>query len=332
LEILFNKNVDTKKWRELLDVSTYSSPFQTPEFFELYNKVENFSAEVIAVERNSKYLALIVVTIQKEKGIKGFFSRRGVVYGGPLLLTNEKKSLDFLLQEITEYLRKSLIYFEIRNNFNYSDFKDIFEKNGWKFHDHLNVQLNVENKSLDHVLAGMKYNRRREINISIKEGAYVRPAESQLEIEILYNILKELYLNRVKLPLKPYSYFINLFKSKIGKVFIVLHNNNIIGGSFCEYYENTSVNTTYYVGIRDYHKKIYPTHLAIIGVIEFAIENKIKIVDFMGAGKPNEKYGVRDYKLEFGGDLVEHGRFLFIGKPLLYKMGTIGIEFLTKMK
>ena len=38
----------------------------------------------------------------------------------------------------------------------------------------------------------------------------------------------------------------------------------------------------------------------------------------MGAGKPNQAYGVRDFKSKFGGDLVEHGRFLFVSKPLIY--------------
>jgi lipid II:glycine glycyltransferase (peptidoglycan interpeptide bridge formation enzyme) len=48
----------------------------------------------------------------------------------------------------------------------------------------------------------------------------------------------------------------------------------------------------------------------------------------MGAGKPDEPYGVRDFKAEFGGELVERGRFLCIRKPLLYKIGTLGVKWL----
>ena len=46
--------------------------------------------------------------------------------------------------------------------------------------------------------------------------------------------------------------------------------------------------------------KNFPTHLAIIGVIKYAIKNNIKVVDLMGAGKPDKAYGVRNYKLAFG--------------------------------
>ena len=51
----------------------------------------------------------------------------------------------------------------------------------------------------------------------------------------------------------------------------------------------------------------------------------------MGAGKPDDHYGVRDFKQEFGGKLVEHGRYKYINKPLLYKIGEIGVKLLRKM-
>jgi hypothetical protein len=48
----------------------------------------------------------------------------------------------------------------------------------------------------------------------------------------------------------------------------------------------------------------------------------------MGAGKPDIPYGVRDFKMEFGGELVEHGRFLCVRKPLLYWIGELGVKIL----
>ncbi len=73
-------------------------------------------------------------------------------------------------------------------------------------------------------------------------------------------------------------------------------------------------------------KKIFPTHLAIYSIIEFAIKENLKMVDFMGAGKPDTEYGVRDYKLQFGGDLVDFGRFNIIFKPRLFNLGIWGLK------
>jgi lipid II:glycine glycyltransferase (peptidoglycan interpeptide bridge formation enzyme) len=52
----------------------------------------------------------------------------------------------------------------------------------------------------------------------------------------------------------------------------------------------------------------------------------------MGAGKPDEAYGVRDFKAKFGGKEVEHGRFLCVTKPLLYNIGVLGVKILKKLK
>ena len=330
--VLVDDKINKKLWGELCTNSLFSSPFQTPEFYELYNSVEGFSADVFAVEQEGKLTSLVVVTLQKEHGIKEYFSRRGIVYGGILISENNEESLKFLLKHLNNFYRNQLIYIEIRNNFDYSIFKSAFQLNNFNYQPHFNVQLKTENTSMEAILSNMKYNRRREINISFKEGAEVNEAQNENEVIALFDILKDLYTTKVKLPLPNLNYFIGLYKSKIGKVFIVKHHNKVIGGSFCIFHQGMSINTIYYAGIRNYHKKIFPTHLAIMGVTEFAIRNNLKMVDFMGAGKPGKEYGVRDYKLEFGGELLEHGRYLKIINPILYNIGKLGLKLLAKIK
>jgi lipid II:glycine glycyltransferase (peptidoglycan interpeptide bridge formation enzyme) len=52
----------------------------------------------------------------------------------------------------------------------------------------------------------------------------------------------------------------------------------------------------------------------------------------MGAGKPGDGYGVREFKSEFGGELVEHGRFLYVCKPQLYVLGKFMVRRLKNGK
>ena len=66
--------------------------------------------------------------------------------------------------------------------------------------------------------------------------------------------------------------------------------------------------------------------------MKFAVEHHIPSYDMMGAGKPNEAYGVRDFKSKFGGELVEHGRFLYVSNPLFYYLGKKAIKVLKKLK
>lgn len=332
MKLLKNEQLEKAPWLSLLQKSNFSSPFQTIEYYNLINSVDNYTSEVYAVEENGEFKSLMVITIQKEKGVKAFFSVRGIVYGGPLIIGNDTKYLDYLLDEIKKQNKGRLIYLEIRNHFNYKSYFKVFQKNGFKFEEHLNVQLPIENVTTDKVLAGMNSTKRRQIRQTHKEDAVAREAKDENEVKALFEILEEMYKTKVKLPLLPYQFFINLYKSDIGKVFVAIHNDKVIGGAFCLYYPNTTMNTFYYTDIRDYHKKIYASHIALLQAIDFGIQNKLKVVDFMGAGKPNVKYGVRDYKMRFGGTLVEDGRFINIYKPMLFKLGIFGLKVLSRLK
>jgi lipid II:glycine glycyltransferase (peptidoglycan interpeptide bridge formation enzyme) len=178
----------------------------------------------------------------------------------------------------------------------------------------------------------MKYNRKREIRLSLAQGAVFRIAQTIFEVEKLYLILKELYFLKLKLPLPNLKFFIELFKSSIGKVFIVIHENKIIGGSFCLFSKGDTIYTLYYCGLRNYHNKIFPTHLAILAAIDFGIENNLEYLDFMGAGLKEKEYGVRKYKQEFGSITFENGRFLKILQPFLYSLGKTGLKIYKKIK
>ncbi len=326
-----SNNLIKTDWEQFITTNQFASPFQSIEFFDFINKTDNHEAITFSCSYNGNIEALCLVTIQQEKGLKGFFSKRAIIYGGPLLSTNQEVNKK-LIEYVTKKLASKVIYIETRNFFDFNNELSVFQELKWEYLPYLNFQLAFKDASTETLIAAMKYNRRREIKQSITEGASYQEATNEEQIKKLYEILLDLYKTRVKLPIPPLSYFLNLYHSTIGKVIIVEHNAQVIGGAFCLFYPNESIYTLYYCGLRDYHKKIFPTHLAIIGAIDFGTQNKLKSIDFMGAGKPGEEYGVRKYKSEFGGELVEYGRFIKITKPLLYKLGKFALEFIQKIK
>ncbi len=326
-----NKKIAKNDWDKFLQTNPYASPLQSFDFLEFINKTKNYEAISFSCSESNQLKAICLVTIVKESGLKGFFSRRAIIYGGPLLSDHTEINTQ-LLKYVVKELKNKVIYIEIRNFFDYSNQISTFTKTNWDFVPYLNVQLVLKDATSEQILSGMNSTRRRQIKQSLKEGASYCEASTEEEIKQLYEILKDLYNTRVKLPLPDLDYFINLFNSPVGKVFIVKHNNLLVGGAFCMYYENQSIYSLYYCGLRDYDKRVYPTHLALLGAIEFGINNKLKSIDFMGAGKPGEEYGVRVYKQGFGGELVEHGRFLKITKPFLFNLGKFALNQLKRFK
>lgn len=332
MKLLVNEAIDREEWKDFIARNIFASPFQTSAFYDFYNSNAGYSAEALAVESNGRLCALAVVTIQKEQGIKGFFSRRGIIYGGPLFETDQPEALDFLLTRLDSFLMKKVIYLETRNFFDYCNRLDIFTNRGWLYLPYCNFQMKLERKNLEEIFSDMDYNRRREIRLSLKEGALYEECRNEGEVEDLFAILSELYRERVKLPLPSLKFFQAFYKTGICKVFVVKHNNTVIGGSFCPVLQSRAIYTFYYCGIRNYHKKIFPTHLAVLAAIDYGLNNNIHLLDFMGAGKPGFEYGVRKYKKEFGGELVDHGRFLKVTQPMLYNIGKAGLSILSKIK
>lgn len=330
MKIICNNEIQIEKWIKFCSENQFSSPFQTPSYYNLYNSFDHLSADVVAVENTKGEIkGLVVITLQQEKGVKGYFSRRGIIYGGPLL--TDLASSKHLIDDLTNRYNKKLIYIEIRNFFDFNKYKNIFS--AWSFSEHLNVQLKLEEvKDVDDYLKTLKYNRRREIKQSLKHGATFNECTTEADLKTIYNILQELYRDRVKLPLPPFEFFKKMLNQQNFIIFKVQHENKIIGGAICTYKYEKKIYTMFYCGIRDYHKKIFPTHLAVLAAIDFGIKSKLAEVDFMGAGKPDIEYGVRDYKLKFGGELVNHGRYVLVLDKKRYKLGHIGIKLLAKLK
>ena len=57
--------------------------------------------------------------------------------------------------------------------------------------------------------------------------------------------------------------------------------------------------------------------------LRYAVETGRETFDFMGAGEPGKPYGVRDFKMQFGGELKEPGRWIHICKKGYYRLGEI---------
>ena len=75
-------------------------------------------------------------------------------------------------------------------------------------------------------------------------------------------------------------------------------------------------------------KDQYPSVMATWGGIQLAHQSGCMRYDMLGAGEPGVPYGVRDFKAEFGGQMVEHGRFLCVCKPMLYRLGVCVVKIL----
>ena len=332
IEIKTIDQIDRKEWNELLAHSSTATFFQSPECYDFYQSLPFINPFGYGVSENGKLKGLVIgYIISDGNKIKRFFSRRAIIPGGILFSENISQSAaGNLLQTLKEKLNKKVIYIEIRNYNDYTKYKSLFNENNFTYQAHLN--FHVSTSSQEAALKNLSTTKRRDVKLSIKEGAEIFEADNREEIAEYYDLLKSLYQTKVKTPLFPVEFFERLVLDSYGKLFLIKYDGQIIGGSVCVGMEKNVLYEWFVCGTDGKFKNIYPSTLATWAAIKYAAENGYRYFDMMGAGKPDESYGVREFKAKFGGELVEHGRFLCVINPLLYNVGKKVVEIIKSRK
>ncbi|WP_106792265.1 peptidoglycan bridge formation glycyltransferase FemA/FemB family protein [Aquimarina sp. Aq78] len=314
------------KQLEVLFENDSASFFQTPEAISFFITAghETFT---FAIEYDKKITAFVSGIIQKENGIKSSFTRRAIIFGGPVFSKEvEELHVTELFKTVIKHLKHKVIYIETRNFNDYNQYKNALNTIGFVYHPHLNFHVACDTE--EKVKQRISSSKLRQVKKSLKEGAVVREAKHQSEIEAYYTILEDLYKTKVKTPLPKLYFFTTLWSQRVAKFLLVFYKDEVIGGIVFPVFRDKAIYEWYVCGKDREYKNMYPSILATWSAMLYACENNIRRFDFMGAGKPEEDYGVREFKSKFGGDLVEHGRFIYVANPFLYSLGKRAVKIL----
>ena len=351
-KILTYEEIDRTEWCRLVESSSTGTWFQTPEAYEFFASMSDlFKPFVVAISNEAslseaqhsinpslqtlRAVCVGYVTVEKNP-IKQFFTRRAIILGGPALADDaSSEEVEALLcaQKSTLLSGRagvgSPIYIETRNCNDYSRWKDAFTSVGFDYRPHLNFHVDCTDKEA--MWERLSENRKRQIKKgkptqTLPKGMALADV-TEAGIREWYEILAELYRTKVKTPLWPVEFFLEAYRQKVGRFMLVQHEGKIIGGSMVVT-DGKAVYEWFECGMNTQYKDLFPSVTATWAGMQYAQETGCARYDMMGAGVPGVPYGVRDFKSEFGGELVEHGRFLHVGKPLMYWLGKAAIKIL----
>ena len=325
-------DIDSAQWEELVHHSPTASFFQTRACYDFYASLSFLQPFVFGVSEDEKLVGVICgYSISDGGALKKFFSRRSIVPGGLLLdAAISSEALIKLLKCASDKTSKKSIYLELRNYNDYSAYRNTFEKARFTYNPHLNFHVSTD--SVEAALMQLNTTKRRDVRLSKREGAEWFETKDGEDVRVFYELLKNLYETKIKTPLFEFDFFEKLIQLPQGKLFVVKYKNEIVGGSVCVLLENKTLYEWFVCGLDGQIKNIFPSTLATWAAIEYAASNGYKRFDMMGAGKPDEGYGVREFKSKFGGELVEHGRFIHVNAPFLYEIGKIGVNYYRRRK
>lgn len=323
-------DIDPAAWRKLVRESKTGTWFQSPEAYAfLSTQTQLLDPFVIGVEDSGLQAVCVGYVTRESSPFKQFFTRRAIIYGGVCIADNARDGvIELLLASIRTHVGAKAIYIETRNFNDYSPWQEAFVRAGFAYKPHLNVQIDC--REGEQLLSHMSETRRKQLRRAERSGVEVSEANSPGEIDAWYAILQEMYRQKVKTPLWPKAWFEDAYRSRAATYLMVRYDGQVIGGLMLV--EDADCVYEWYVCGRDEaYERQYPSVVATWAGMQYAHAQGKARCDLMGAGEPGKPYGVRDFKERFGGQTVEHGRFLSVTKPLLYRFGVLGVKIVRYM-
>lgn len=332
---------DTARWRDFVLGQPLGSFFHLPEFVKFYRACFGKEAVQLLFATEGEELTGLLVLVKPGEygGLKKLMASRTVVYGGPLvkasLPVNEQQQVVEQLLQGLRSLNRLGAYVQFRNFYDTAPFQSAYTHAGYRYQKRLNSIVDTTDAAA--VWRGYSPSRRREVQRSLRNGAVVRAARSVAEVQAFYQLLRELYRKKVRKPLPPERFFTLFFEllqpAGLGTIQLVWFHDRVVGGIVCPVTPGRCVYEWYVCGedVALRSEGIFPSVLATQAGIDYAVQNNIPQFDFMGLGQPHKPYGVRDFKLRFGGQTVEYGRYNRIENRWQFRLAEMGYNVLAAL-
>lgn len=307
--------------------------FHSPSYFSTLRDVNRYSPfALFCCDSSGRIHAMLLGYRHVVKGgLLSKFATRMIIPQAPVY--HEEGSLEFLLKRYIKLLSRTAVYTEIRLLRQDEIFVRCAERLGFRFQPHYNILVDCLSDASANTK--MSDSKRRQVKKAIKSGAIIVEDPSESQVIEFYSILQNLYIIKVKKPLAPLGYFLNLLRDGNGTTFyvkylLVVFDGKVIGGIIAPVSRKLFIHEHYVAGLDIEYKDQYPSVLATWAAIEYAKKNQISFFDFMGAGDPDTDYGVREFKMKFGGELDNPGRLEYVHSPIKYTIAKKGFKILSK--
>ena len=293
--------------------------FHTDEAYSLFNGDKECSIVRVSTEH-----CLCVAVLYGP-----FWCRRAIVQGG--VAWNDSVSPDVVNKELVALLeqlkagcrKKHCVYVELRNFSDYSQFVPVFEQAGFAYKPHYDIHLPVA--SCEAMQSAMHESKQRALKKALAEGCTWREATNENDVKEFYHLLKTLYHTKVRRPLPSEDFFLRAWHSGMRVLVTTEHSGTVNGGVLMPVLESTQ-----HGQVVAYEWYICGGIMSTWAMMDWGNLHKVGYIDMMGAGEPDVPYGVRDFKLQMGGQLKQYGRFVWVNRRTTYTTGKFIMKIISR--
>lgn len=327
--------LDDNVWREFVLRHPQGNIFHTPEMFQVFSNAKGYQPEMrAALDDDGQVLALLITAqVTLRDGLLRRLTTRSIAYGGTLCKMNEdgKRALAAVLIDHKRTTGRGVLFTELRHQNDLSEYLPVYSQCGFEYQEQLNYLVDLTG-SEEEVFGRIGARTRKHIRREQKKGlVVVEQAQHFEQVKLVYNMLVKSYLE-AQVPIADISLFEAAFKILLPlnmvKFWLVRNGDETIASSVELLYKDIVYG--WYGGVNRAYSHLNPSELLTWEILKWGAQNGYRTYDFGGAGIPNEKYGVRDFKSKFGGQLVCYGRNICTHAPVLLGVSKIGYSVLRR--
>jgi serine/alanine adding enzyme len=313
------RQLNDEDWRQFVDQHPQGNIFHTPEMFQVFARATGFHPTLWAAVRGDAQIEALFLPVQVTLNeLLRPLTTRAIAYGSVLSAPSDEghRALALLLKSYVRENRRRCLFTELRNVSSLENEQGVLQEQGFAYEDHLNYLIDL-GRPAEEIFLGIGARTRKNIRHALNRGKVaVVEATKPDQIDTCYNLLSQTY-RAARVPLADRSIF--------DAAFALLHPKGMIRFTLA-YVEDApaavSIDLLYkdviygwYGGMDRTYSRFVPNELLMWHLLKWGSENGFSLYDFGGAGKPDEEYGVRDFKAKFGGRLVCFGRNTHVHLP-----------------
>jgi CelD/BcsL family acetyltransferase involved in cellulose biosynthesis len=335
LAIKVVNSLSQEKWRSFVENHPSGHIFHTPEMFEIFSRTKNHQPALwAAVTDNDTVMALFLSVRVAHFQALGRFTTRAICYGDMLCSPGPagQQALSTLLQSYIQHTTTKALFTEIRNLTDTSEMRPTLCECGFRYEDHLNYLINLK-RPVEEIMQGIGKRTRKHIRQGLRQAdVVIEEATTLQQIATCYSLLRKTYSN-AQVPLADQSLFEAAFNVLYPKGMVRFLLARVGKTNVATSVELAFKDTVYgwYGGLDRAYGSFRPNELLMWHILQWSTENGYAVYDFGGAGKPDEDYGVRDFKAKFGGELINPGRYVYVHSPIWLKIISAGYKLSQKI-
>jgi lipid II:glycine glycyltransferase (peptidoglycan interpeptide bridge formation enzyme) len=322
--------VDRGAWTRLVEEHPRGTAFQRPEMYDVYAATRGDEPVLAAALRPDGSLAGVMLGVLQRSlpGALGALTARVVVWGGPVVRGDDPACVEALLGGHAAALGGRAVYTQFRNLWDVGAWNAAFRAHGYAYEEHLDILVDLTQDE-GAMLKAMKHFRRKNVKRAEREGLAFREIEARADLDRAHAYIRELY-RRIRLPVPHASYFEALRDvlrpAGLVRYFGAYDGDRLVAARLVLAHGEWMYD--FWAGADESQAEKQGNTALPWAIFRWGAAHGYRVFDFGGAGKPGVPYGVREYKLAYGGELVGYGRWTCVHRPLVYRAGVAAVGLL----